>query len=251
MTRKLKKWDKYANLSKFEILRKKIRDKTYFFLVKLIGYFYHRKLSKYKKLKNLIVNLIKANNMSADISDCLALYEDILSFKPKYILELGPGTSTMAICLAIEDVKRTEKSYSPIFVAIESRSEWLKYHKENIPKDLLLNVQLLQREEKTKKLKGEKVAFYENIPIHPYEYIHVDGPDIHGLGVDLQSDLISLEKYLNDKCLIVFDGRRNASRFSRRNMKGFNFRRHSKTLNHMISKKKIKNGFFLDFLIRN
>ncbi len=251
MTKSLKKWDKYANLSKFGIFRKNLRDKTYLYLTKLINYSYHRKLSKYAKLKNLIVKLINANKMSADISDCLALYEDILNLKPKYILELGPGTSTMAICLAIDEVKSKQKSYSPTFIAIESRPEWLKYHKENIPKDLLLNVELLLREEKIKTYKDKKVAFYEDIPIHPYEYIHVDGPDIHGLGVDLQLDLISLENYLNEKCLIVFDGRRNASRFSRKNMTGFNFRRHSKTLNHMISKQNIKNGFILDFLIRN
>ncbi len=251
MVNKLKKWDKYANLTKFQILIKKLRDNTYHFLTNVINISYHKRLSRYSKLEDLIINLTKANKMSADISDCLALYEDILNFKPNYILELGPGTSTAAICLAIEQVKQKHKSYKPTFVAIESRLEWLNYHKENIPKYLLSNVQLIFREEKTKKLKGEKVAFYENIPILPYDYIHVDGPDIHGLGVDLQSDLISLEKYLNQECLIVFDGRRNASRFSRRNMSGFNFRRHSKTLNHMISKIHIKNGFFLDFLIRN
>ena len=251
MAKKLKKWDRYANLTKFQILMKKLRDKTYLFLTKVINISYHKRLSRYSKLEDLIINLTKANQMSADVSDCLALYEDILNFKPNYILELGPGTSTAAICLAIEEVKKKNNSYKPKFVAIESRLEWLNYHKDNIPKDLLLNVELIFREEKTKKLRGEKVAFYENIPIHPYDYIHVDGPDIHGLGVDLQSDLISLEKYLNEECLIVFDGRRNASRFSRRYMKGFNFRRHSKTLNHMISKKYINNGFFLDFLRSN
>jgi len=251
MESKSKVWDRYANLTKSEIFRDKVRYETYLFLTKIINYFYHRRLSRYSKLKDLIVNLTKANKMSADISDCLALYEDILNIKPKYILELGSGTSTAAICLAIDKIKEKENNYSPVFVSIESRPKWFNYHKENIPKDLLCNVQLIFREEKIKILHGEEVAFYENIPIHPYEYIHVDGPDIHGLGVDLQSDLISLEKHLNDKCLIVFDGRRNTSRFSRRNMSGFNFRRHSKTLNHMISKEKINNGFFLDFLIRD
>lgn len=252
MTRKLKKWDKYANLSKFGIIKKKLRDKTYFFLTGLINLFYHRKLSKYPKLKSLIVNLAKANHlMSADISDCLALYEDILQLKPNFILELGPGTSTAAICLAINQVKEEKKDYDPVFIAIESREEWLNYQVENIPKEVLSNVEILLREEKVKTFKGNKVAYYENIPIYKYDYIHVDGPDIHGLGVDLQLDMISLENHIDQNCVIVFDGRRNASRFSRKNMSGFYFRRHSKTLNHIISKNNIKNGFFLDFLIRN
>ena len=251
MTRKLKKWDKYSNLSIYGRIRKKIRDKTYTLLTKLIDLTYHRRLSKYPKLKSLIVDLSKANRMSADISDCLALYEDILRLKPNFILELGPGTSTAAICLAIDEVKLEDKDYAPVFVAIESRKEWLDYQIQKIPKEVLSNVELLLREEKVKTFKGNKVAYYENVPIYKYDYIHIDGPDIHGLGVDLQLDLISLEKHLDENCLIVFDGRRNASRFSRKNMSGFNFRRHSKTLNHMISKKNINNGFALDFLIRN
>ena len=197
MERKLKKWDRYANLSKFEILKKKFRDTTYKFLTRIINLTYHKKLSKYKKLKNLIIDLTRTNKFSADISDCLALYEDIIYFRPNYILELGPGTSTAAICLAINEVKEKNKNYSPVFIAIESRSEWLDYHIKTIPNKLLSNVELILRDEKVKTLNGEKVAFYENIPLHPYEYIHVDGPDIHGLGVDLQSDLLTLEKHLN------------------------------------------------------
>ena len=251
MERKLKNWDRYANLSKFGILKKKFRDGSYKFLTRIINLSYHKKLSKYKKLKNLIVDLTRANKFSADISDCLALYEDIINFKPNYILELGPGTSTAAICLAINEVKEKDKNYSPVFIAIESRTEWLDYHLKNIPSKLLSNVELIIRDEKVKTFNGEKVAYYENIPVHPYEYIHVDGPDIHGLGVDLQSDLITLEKHLNKNCLIMFDGRRNAARYSRKNMSGFKFRRHSKTLNHMISKKKIENGFIFDFFIKN
>ena len=251
MERKLKKWDRYANLSRFGILKKKFRDGSYKFLTRIINLTYHKKLSKYKKLKKLIVDLTLANKFSEDISDCLALYEDIINLKPNYILELGPGTSTAAICLAINEVKKKHKNYSPTFIAIESRSEWLDYHFKNIPSELLTNVELIISYEKVKTFYGEKVAFYENIPEHPYDYIQVDGHDIHGLGVDLQSDIITLEKNLNKNCLIMFDGRRNAARYSRKNMSGFKFRRHSKTLNHMISKKKIKNGFIFDFVIKN
>tara|TARA_B100000401_G_C52790116_1_gene712969 strand:- start:731 stop:1486 length:756 start_codon:yes stop_codon:yes gene_type:complete len=251
MRKKLKKFDKFAGLSNIEIIQKKLRDKTYLLLRRFINYRYHKKLSSFKELKNLIDELSKANKMSADISDCIALYEDILNYQPNYILELGPGTSTSAICLAISKIKEAKPNYKPTFIAIESREEWMEYHLENIPKELLKNVELITRKEDTKVFKNEKVAYYKDIPLHPYNYIHVDGPDIHGLGVDLQSDLIALEKYLNNDCIIVFDGRRNAARFSRKHMHGFKFRRHSKTLNHIISKKNIRNGFLLDFLIRN
>ena len=250
LNKKLKKWNKYSQLSKIGIFKKKLRDRTYLFIRKIINYTYHKRLSKYPKLKELI-DLSRANKMSADIADCLALYEDILNLKPNYILELGPGISTAAICLGIDKIKENDINYSPVFVAIESRPEWLNYQKENIPKELLLNVDLISRKEGVKFLHGKEVAYYENIPLNPYEYIHVDGPDIHGLGVDLQGDLIYLEKYLNKNCLIVFDGRRNAARFSRKYMSSFKFRRHSKTLNHMISKENIQNGFIFDFFKKN
>lgn len=251
MKKKLKKWNKYSQLSKLGILKKKLRDKTYLLIRKIINYKYHKKLSNYPELKDLIDDLSRKNKMSADLSDCIALYEDILNLKPEFILELGPGTSTAAISLAINQVKKSLKSYSPVFIAVESRDDWLNYHKENIPNKLLLNVDLISRAEKLTTLNGEEVAYYENLPLHPYDFIHVDGPDIHGLGVDLQGDLIFLEKHLNNNCLIIFDGRRNAARFSRKYMSGFKFRRHSKTLNHMISKTNLDNGFIFDFLIKN
>ena len=47
-------------------------------------------------------------------------------------------------------------------------------------------------------------------------------PDIHGLGVDLQSDIITLEKNLNKNCLIMFDGRRNAARYSKKTCQDLN-----------------------------
>ena len=253
-----RRYDKFKNLSEFQKYKKVIRDKIYLFIRRIIDIRYHKKLLEYTELNILLNNLSEAKNKitgsgprTADISDCLALYEDVLKLKPNFILELGPGSSTAAICLAISIIKRNNPSYSPVFIAVESQKYWLDFYMKNIPDNLLENVSMILRNELTKDFKGKKVAYYDNLPIYPYEFIHVDGPDIHGLGVDLQSDLITLEKHLSDECLIIFDGRRNASRFSRNNMSKFNFRRHSKTLNHMISKTNIKNGFIFDFLKRN
>ncbi len=247
---KIKKWDKFKGLNKRQIILKKIKQKLYLMIRDIINISYHKRLNKYSGLKKLLDESRK-NKMAADISDCIAVYEDILSLKPNYILELGPGTSTAAICLAINEIREIYKDYSPTFIAIESRKEWLKYHQENLPSNLQQNVKLMLSDELTSTFNGEEVAYYEFIPSYPYDYIHVDGPDIHGLGVDLQRDLISLEKDLSENCVIVFDGRKNASRFSRKNMNNFKFRRHSKTLNHIISKKPIKNGFLFDFLIKD
>jgi len=250
--------DKYNGLSNIGIFKKKIRDKIYNIIRKVIDEYYLKRLKNYKELDFHLRALAKAKTKvagggarAADISDCLALYEDIINIRPKFILELGPGSSTAAICLAINSVKEKNPSYDPVFIAVESKQEWLDFHKKSIPNELISNVDLILRDEKVKNLFGQKVAYFESIPVYPYEYIHVDGPDIHGLGVNLQSDLITLENHLNENCVIVFDGRKKASRFSRKHMKGFNFRRHSKTLNHMLSKKHLKNGFLFDFLRRN
>ena len=125
----------------------KIRDKLFIVLKKLININYHKRLLIHNKLGDFIDALSKANDMSADISDCIAVYEDIINLKPNYILELGPGTSTVAMCLAINEVKEVEPNYSPVFVAIESREEWLDYHKKTIPIELQSNVDLISRDE--------------------------------------------------------------------------------------------------------
>lgn len=250
-----KRINKYEGLSKIGKFKKRIRDKIYNFIRKIIDLNYQKRLTKYRKLDFYMRELFIAKQKvvgkgprTADISDCIALYEDVINYRPKFILELGPGSSTAAICLAIDFIKNKDHNYKPVFIAVESQRDWFEFYKKNIPKHLLANVDLILRDEKTHILYEEEVAYYENIPIYPYEYIHVDGPDIHGLGVHYQSDLITLEKHLNENCIIVFDGRKKASRFSMAHMTGFNFRRHPKTLNHMISKKRLKNGFILDLL---
>ena len=242
------KWNKYHNFNKLQILLKKLRDKLYLLTRKLINNYYLPKLKLYPELYKFTNDLSKRNKKSCNLSDVLALYEDVLKLKPNYILELGPGTSTIAICLAIAQLKIKDKKYNPIFYAVESRKEWLDYHINNLPKGLAENVNLILREEMVTNFKNKKLAYYKDIPLLPYELIHVDGPDIHGLGVDFQKDLIDLEPCLPYNCKIIFDGRRNAARFSRKIMKNFNFRRDSRTLNHIISRKKIENAFFLDFL---
>ena len=90
---------KYQDLNKLQVLAFKIRTKISIKIRNFTNSIY----SVDHSFLSAIDDIVGENKMSADPIDCYSLYEDILERKPQCILELelGPGASTIAICLAI------------------------------------------------------------------------------------------------------------------------------------------------------
>jgi len=226
-------------LSFLEIIYKKIRDRSRRLLKPILAEIYLRKLTRYPSLELLLNQYADSKSAAIDYADSLALFEQVLQRSPNYLLELGPGTSTAVICLAIKEIKNINPLYTPTFIAIENQIDYIKYHKNLMPEDLKPYVNMIFRPASLKHYDGKLTAQYDEIPIHPYEFIHVDGPDNHGMGVNIQSDLMNINDCLGDTCYIVFDGREASSRFSRRYLDGFIFSRDRFTLNHILFRRKI------------
>ena len=104
-------------------------------------------------------------------------------------------------------------------------------------------------EEEVVEFQGRKVARYTTLPHRNFDFIYVDGPDLHGLGVYLQTDILDLEPYLSNECYIVFDGRRRSVKFQSFFLPNLFFRRHYRSLNYILYRGKVSSGFMFDWLL--
>ena len=236
---------KYQDMNKIQAILLKLRTK----IARKIREFVHSNKSRKYSFHSAMSDVIKENKMSADFIDCYSLYEDVLERQPECILELGPGASTIAICLAILEVKSFNPSYNPKFISVESRSKWLEYHKSKMPENLLGLVDMRLSGEEVFEFEGKKVARYTSLPKDKYDFVYVDGPDLHGLGVYLQTDIIDLAPFLSEECYIIFDGRRRSVKFQSSYLNSFKFRRHYRSLNYILFRGKISSGFLFDYFL--
>jgi len=210
----------------------KIRSTLIVWLRSILCRIYALRLSKYPELKKLLDAFASSECNAVDLADAIAIYEVILNRRPKYILELGPGTSSVVIALAINRIKKYESSYSPVFVAIEENEQWLSYHEKHFPAELRPLVQMICRPVVSKVIGNEKVDCYAEIPVHPYEFIHIDGPS----KAKVSSDLVDLEPHLASSCYVIFDGRQDSARFAMKHLhlKNFVSHRNQYSLNHEL-----------------
>ena len=213
-----------------------VRSRAIVALRRVLRAIYALRLSKYPELKELLAAYSSSESAAVDLADAIAIYEIILSRRPRYLLELGPGTSTVIITLAISQVRKSDPNYKPVFVAIEENEQWLSYHEKHFSPELRGLVEMIHRPSVGKMLGDRKVACYSEIPIHPYEFIHVDGPDFLKHGATVSSDLIDLEPHLSKSCYVIFDGRQDSARFAAQHLPSFMSNRNPYSLNHELSR---------------
>ena len=216
----------------------RFRSHAIVFLRKFLRFMSSIRLSRYPNLRDLLEKFAKSKSAAIDLADAIGLYEHVLSIKPNCILELGPGTSTNIICLAIDEIRKTDLSYSPTFLSFEENSEWLSFHEETFRPDLRKYVTLgsLPTAKKASDVLGENVAYYVDIPRLPYDFVFIDGPDFLSFGCSWSSDAIDLASTFAQRVSIVFDGREHTVRESwkRLQSKGFKLRRNFYSLSYEI-----------------
>ena len=131
-----------------------IRGTLIAYLRKILRFSYVLRLRRYPKLKALLERFAKSKSAAVDLADAIALYEYVLTRKPKCILELGSGTSTNIISQAIVDVQKRDSNYAPKFLSYEENLEWLRFHEETFVPELRKYVELGALDTSVKKLDG-------------------------------------------------------------------------------------------------
>jgi hypothetical protein len=216
----------------------KMRSSAITLLLRALQQVYRLRLRSYPKLRALLNRYRGSKSTGVSISDSIALYEAVMARRPRCILELGPGTSSAVIALAIEEAKAEDPDYRPRFVGVEESAEWLAYHREGFPPELKGHVELMQSDVGVREIAGERAAHYRSIPRLAYDFVHVDGPDHFKVDCRVTADIIDLKDDLAPAALIVFDGRERSARLARPYLEtiGFRLRRHPFTLSHQFER---------------
>lgn len=190
----------------------------------LVTLWYARRLRRYPGLRMVLDHCAGSTSNAIDLADAIALYEHVLQRKPACILELGSGTSTQVICMAIEVTRRADPAYCPTFLSFESEHGWLQYHEQSFMPFLRKHVDLRLCPIES----SGGVTRYEGVPRLPYDFVFVDGPDLHRLGCESSADVIDLAPVLASDALVVFDGRAKTVErtFAALQPLGFSKRRH-------------------------
>lgn len=195
---------------------------------------YAARLRQYPELRSLMASFHASRSAAIDLSDAIALFEHVVQRRPTGLLELGAGTSSAVLALAITEVQRVDPTYRPRFVAVEENPDWLEYHVAQTPKALSAHIQWMTCPVRVKVLDGWQVAHYADLPPMTVDFLHIDGPDLAAHAVDASSDASDLLRCYAPSALIAFDGREATSRLCKRRLEeaGFRFSRHRFTLNH-------------------
>ncbi len=154
-------------------LRTALAEKYYLFVQESAK----KELKKNSGLWEVIQEALKvSNSTSCEYYDLLLLYNRIKRDKPKEILELGPGISTVVFAYALQEIKAA----TGVKGRITSMEQWQKYYEneqKTIPEkfkdyvDLRLSPMI---EDCYGIFHGIR---YENIPDREYDFIFIDGPD--------------------------------------------------------------------------
>ncbi|MDC0213239.1 hypothetical protein OAL14_00360 [Gammaproteobacteria bacterium] len=148
----------------------------YFFRQVREGFSVQKIRKKYPDLYKEICGLIaKSGSTGGEWSDYLVLYEEIRTKKPKRILEMGSGISSLIICFAIEENKK-ENCDDAKFFSVEENEH---YHNQIVgifPEKYTKLVRFLLCERKQKRYRSTLGSYYEDLPQEDFDFIFVDGP---------------------------------------------------------------------------
>jgi hypothetical protein len=151
-------------------------------------------------------------------SDLLNIYELIRRLKPRTILEIGSGCSTLMYAQGLHDnatldgVALDGKIYS-----LDASEYWLDATMKYVPDHLHSYIQTSTITSKLIEYEGLEVSVVEPYPISDIDFLYVDG----GLHEDnkLGADALFLEQISSTPFTILVDGRGPTWRFLEKHLK--------------------------------
>lgn len=131
-------------------------------------------------VRDLVAYQERTKSTGCSYTDFAELYTTIRRLKPRYVLELGTGMSTVVIAHALKE------NGAGTVISMEENAEYRAHALEILPPHLsdVVEIHFSPAVEKTRGfLRG---SAYEHIPDHPYDFVFVDGP---GYLTDPKGDL--------------------------------------------------------------
>ena len=152
----------------------------------------------------------------------------IQKYKPKMLLESGTGTSTIVLAETLMQLKKSDPSYNPKLISMESVPEWHDMAVKLLPEKYkdIVEIRLGERE------KFEYAMFrgycHSNIPLKNYDFVFLDGPSYNDdKGSSSCLDALKVRLNSNVKKIIGVVDTRVSSVFVMQNIFGLNSIRYS------------------------
>jgi hypothetical protein len=101
----------------------------------------------------------------------------ILKKKPRYILELGTGTSTVVLAETILQIQKKDPSYNCKIVSMESVQEWYDMASQLLPKNYSKIVEIVMGKRELYEYSMFRGYVHSNIPNYSFDFIFLDGPN--------------------------------------------------------------------------
>lgn len=217
------------NNLKFFFMHKKIFQKilghftnpiqAFFFDIRKIYWIYAKfYLTKIKKIDFPKTSFL----MDIDYIDLLNLWVNITKRKPRVILEIGSGYSTILIVAAIKELKKNNFIVSK-FYSLEQNSNYLDMLKKTIKSDYLNEVKFLLTDLIVEKLHNENVTLCSNFPDDKINFIYEDRADhtVHKIA----GDALKIETNMPKDYYICVDGMSETVKFYKKFLKRkYNFK---------------------------
>lgn len=155
-----------------------------FILNRLVAYYEKRAAAEVARMPKIAAAIAKYRATSdvtgVSQSDYLTLYREVRKYKPREILELGTGVSTVVLAHALLD-NAAEGAPLGRITSMEEDIGWYNKAAASIPSELAPLIDLVH----SPKIDGTYKIFrgvqYAEIPDRPYDYVFSDGPERHSL----------------------------------------------------------------------
>ena len=124
------------------------------------------------------------------------IYSHILRNKPAYVLELGPGVSTIVMGYAAKKLRTS--GYACQVVAMDDILFYYEDLKKLLPAELNDCVQLILSPVEDREVNGFIARRYVNKPQHEYGLVFIDGPEIPSQKEDpryLDGDILDVAEW--------------------------------------------------------
>jgi hypothetical protein len=125
-------------------------------------------LSRTRAWQPLQRYLERTKSTGCSYIDYWHLYEQIRTHRPREVLELGTGASTIVLAHAVSEYGGGRVT------SMEESEDWYRHAKQNLPSDLSVEIVLSETVEDAFSLfRGIR---YRDVPDRAYDFVFVDGP---------------------------------------------------------------------------
>ena len=168
------------------------------------NYFKNKFKEKYHILNYFIKKKFKDKLYPPQYHDLDNLINVINKIKPKLVLELGGGYSTIAIAFALSQNLKKFKIKGKLF-SYDQSEEYLEITRQILPDNLKDFVQFKFSKLKEKKIENVNVSLYEDLEIKEYDLVYEDRFFLNS-NYDIGGDVFLLYKKTGNLPSIVIDG---------------------------------------------